>query len=159
MANTDLFKQISSTVSEAGKAGLERTKGLRDNARITLEIRDRENSIQKAYRELGRAYFKDHRFDEDPAYDQIVFIKAAFEEIGELKTNKDEIRGIRRCPACGEVIVNDANFCPNCGTKYEEEDVMDEEEAEAFGEEIFAEDEDEEETEDMEEAVDAAKAE
>ncbi len=118
MASNDIFKQIGTTVTEAGKGGLEKAKELRDTARITLEIRDRETSIQKAYRELGKAYYQDHRNDEDPVYDQVVYIKAAFEEIGELKANKDEIRGIRRCPECGETIPNGASFCPNCGKKY-----------------------------------------
>ncbi len=128
MTNTELLNKIGSTVTEAGKEGLERAKELRDTAIISLEIRDRETSIRKAYRELGRAYFQDHRNDEDPVYDQIVFIKAAFEEIGELKATKDDIRGIRRCPECGEAILSGAHFCPNCGKRYEESDLEDDEE-------------------------------
>ncbi len=131
MTNTELLNKIGSTVTEAGKEGLEKAKELRDTAVISLEIRDREASIRKAYRELGRAYFQDHRNDEEPVYDQIVFIKAAFEEIGELKATKDDIRGIRRCPECGEAILSGAHFCPNCGKRYEEpEDEDDEEVAE-----------------------------
>ncbi len=141
MEYNDIFKQIGSTVTEAGEKGLEKAKELRDSARITLEIRNREYSIQKAYRELGRAYYKDHKDDEDQAYDQVAYIRAAFEEIGEMKASKDELRGIKRCPNCGEPIQNGANFCPNCGKRYEtaEEDeeeeesevIIEEEEAEA----------------------------
>ncbi len=135
MANTDLFKQISTTVSEAGKSGLEKAKELRDTARISMEIRDRENSIQKAYRELGKAYYQDHRNDVEPAYDQVVYIKAAFEEIGELKANKDEVRGIRRCSACGEIIPDGAAFCPKCGKKYDGPELTEETDAEKACEE------------------------
>ncbi len=144
MASTDLFKQISTTVSEAGKRGLEKSKELRDTAKISMEIRDRENSIQKAYRELGKAYYQDHRNDEEPAYDQIAYIKAAFEEIGELKANKDEVRGIRRCSACGEIVPDGAAFCPKCGKRYEGPDVTAEAEPEETCEEaedVFKEDE------------------
>ena len=42
---------------------------------------------------------------------KIAAIKAAFEEIGELKASKDEIRGIRRCPECGQIVARDANYC------------------------------------------------
>ncbi len=119
MTSSDILRQISSTVTEAGREGLEKAKELRDSAKITLEIRDRETSIQKAYRELGKAYYQDHKNDEEPDYDQVAYIKAAFEEIGELNANKDEVRGIRRCSECGEPIPNGASFCPNCGKKYE----------------------------------------
>ncbi len=138
MTSTDILRQISTTVTEAGKGGLEKAKELRDSARISLEIRDRENSIRKAYRELGKAYFQDHRNDEEPDYDQVAYIKAAFEEIGELKANKDEVRGVRRCADCGEIIPNGANFCPNCGKRYEGPEVMAEEASEEAGE-IFEE--------------------
>ncbi len=137
MANTtDFFKQIGTSVSDAGKAGLEKTKEFRDSARITMEIRDRENSIHKAFRELGKAYYRDHRKDEDPEYEQVDFIRAAFEEIGELKASKDEVRGVRRCPKCGEVVQNGANFCPNCGEKYIDLETVPEGEAEEAEEEL-----------------------
>ncbi|MCC8141197.1 MAG: zinc ribbon domain-containing protein [Lachnospiraceae bacterium] len=134
--STEILKQISTSVTEAGKDGLEKAKELRDSARLTLEIRSRENSIQKAYRELGKAYFQAHRNDEDPEYDQIAFIKAAFEEIGELKTAKDEIRGVKRCSNCGNPIADGVNYCPNCGTKYEEPEEVAEEAAEEAAEEM-----------------------
>ncbi len=137
-SSSDLFKQIGSTVSDAGKEGIEKAKEFRDSTRLSLEIRDRENSIQKAYRELGKAYYMDHRNDEEPAYDQIVFIRAAFEEIGELKANKDEVRGIRRCPNCGEPIQSGAKFCPNCGKKYETAEETAEEAADEAGETMEA---------------------
>ncbi len=130
MTNQEILNKIGTTVTEAGKEGLERAKDLRDTAVISLEIRDREASIRKAYRELGRAYYQQHKDDEEPAYDQIIYIKAAFEEIGELKATKDEIRGIRRCSNCGAPIQNGANFCPNCGKKYETAETAEETEEE-----------------------------
>ena len=65
------------------------------------------------------AYYHAHKDDENSEYTQIDEIKAAFEEIGELKATKDGIRGIRRCPECGAAIADDANFCSSCGTKCE----------------------------------------
>ncbi len=143
MTSTDILRQISTTVTEAGKEGLEKAKEFRDSAKITLEIRDRENSIQKAYRELGKAYYQDHKNDEEPDYDQVAYIKAAFEEIGELKSNKDEVRGIRRCSECGEQIPTGAGFCPNCGKKYEAPQKNGEADEDSDEEPVYAEDVDE----------------
>ena len=86
-----------------------------------MDIKEREGAIQKMYRELGKAYFQDHKDDETAEYDQVLAIKAAFEEIGELKASKDEIRGIKRCKECGNPVSQEAKFCANCGAKCEAE--------------------------------------
>ena len=40
------------------------------------------------YQDLGQAYYHAHKDDENPEYEQVEEIKAAFEEIGELKARK-----------------------------------------------------------------------
>ncbi|MCD8230484.1 MAG: zinc ribbon domain-containing protein [Clostridiales bacterium] len=154
MANMDFFNRIGNTISAAGKDGIGKAKEWRDTAKITVDIKEREGAIQKMYRELGKAYYHDHKNDSDSEYsDRLVAIKAAFEEIGELKASKDDIRGIKRCPNCGQPVDPNAKFCGNCGTNCEEEtvdcdvvedeDVVEEDEAEAMeaeaAEEIAAE--------------------
>ncbi len=111
------FDKLGNTISAAGKDGISKAREWADTAKISVDIKEREGAIQKMYRELGKAYYHDHKADKVPDYEQITAIKAAFEEIGELKANKDEIRGIRRCPECGQIIPRDANFCFNCGAE------------------------------------------
>lgn len=115
------FDKLSNTISAAGKDGLNKAKELKDTAKISMDIKEREGAIQRMYRELGKAYYQDHKDDENAEYDQILAIKAAFEEIGELKANKDEIRGIKRCPECGNPVSQEAKFCASCGAKCETE--------------------------------------
>lgn len=137
------FDKLGNTISAAGKDGINKAREWADTAKISVDIKEREGAIQKMYRELGKAYYHDHKEDENPDYDQIAAIKAAFEEIGELKANKDEIRGIRRCPECGQIIPREANYCSNCGAKCEKAEKVDGEvvdSAEAEGaEEVAAE--------------------
>ncbi len=142
MANRDFFNKISNTLQSAGKDGLVKAKELKDAAKITVEIKEREASIHKMYRELGKAYYTDHKNDLEPEYeDRLAAIRAAYEEIGELKASKDEIRGIKRCPGCGGAVAPEASFCGTCGEKCEDEVVEceivpeEDEEAEAPAEE------------------------
>ncbi|MCD7922693.1 MAG: zinc ribbon domain-containing protein [Clostridiales bacterium] len=136
MAGMDFFNKLGSSISSAGKDGLNKAKEMKDSAKISLDIKERENSIQKMYRELGKAYYQDHKDDISSEYsDRIASIKAAFEEIGELKSNLDDVRGIRRCPHCGKVVSPEAKFCASCGEKCEEEIV----ECEVVGDEAGAE--------------------
>ena len=95
------FDKLGNTISAAGKTGLSKAKEIKDTAKITLDIQEREGAIRKLYQDLGQAYYHAHKDDENPEYEQVEEIKAAFEEIGELKAAKDGIRGIRRCPECG----------------------------------------------------------
>ena len=113
------FDKLGNTISAAGKTGLSKAKEIKDTAKITLDIQERESAIRKLYQDLGQAYYHAHKDDENPEYEQITDIKAVFEEIGELKSAKDGIRGIRRCPKCGAAVAEDANFCPSCGAKCE----------------------------------------
>ena len=113
------FDKLGNTISAAGKTGLSKAKEIKDTARIALDIQEREGAIRKLYQDLGQAYYHAHKDDENSEYTQIDEIKAAFEEIGELKATKDGIRGIRRCPECGAAIADDANFCSSCGAKCE----------------------------------------
>lgn len=137
----EFFDKLSNTITAASKDGLNKAKEIKDTAKLTLDIKEREGAIQRMYRELGKAYYQNHKEDPTPEYDQIFAIKAAFEEIGELKANIDEIRGIKRCVSCGAVVTQDAKFCASCGAKVEEEivecEVVDDvaDEAEVFEEE------------------------
>ncbi len=164
MANMDFFNRIGNTITAAGKDGLGKAKEWKDTAKITVDIKEREGAIQKMYRELGKAYYHDHRNDTDGEYsERIIAIKAAFEEIGELKASKDDIRGIKRCPSCGQPVAPNAKFCGNCGANCEEEvvncdvvedeDVFEEDEAEAVAEDVEEAAEDVETAETAEEAV------
>lgn len=139
----EFFEKLSSTFSAAGKEGLSKAREVKDAAKYTVSIKEREGTILKLYRELGKAYYQIHKNDPEPEFDEILAIKAAFEEIGELKSNMDELRGIKRCPNCGSPISPNAKFCQHCGGKCEEEVVeceVVEDEPEDDEEEVIAED-------------------
>lgn len=111
----DFFDKLSNTISAAGKDGLNKAKELKDTAKITMDIKEREGAIQRLYGELGKAYYQEHKEDEHPEYIQISAIKNAFAEIDRLKAEKDEVQGIHRCPSCGNPVPPEARFCSNCG--------------------------------------------
>lgn len=149
----DFFDKLGNTISAAGKTGLSKAKEIKDTARITLDIQEREGAIRKLYQNLGQAYYQAHKDDENPEYEQIAEIRAAFEEIGELKSAKDDIRGIRRCPECGGAVADSANFRSNCGAKCEKP------EPEVYeGEVVDSEEEAAEETTETEAETDAEDA-
>ena len=48
------FDKLGNTISAAGKTGLSKAKEIKDTAKITLDIQEREGAIRKLYRILDR---------------------------------------------------------------------------------------------------------
>lgn len=111
------FDNLGKSVKNAGNKSVDKAKEIRDTSRIALDIKSQENLINKLYTDLGKAYYTEHKKDSDPKYGQILEIKAAYKKIEELQAERDEIKGMIRCPGCGKTVSREAAFCPGCGTK------------------------------------------
>lgn len=69
------------------------------------------NSLEEAYKELGKAYYEG-RF-EDPLPELLPL----FDEITKLRTAMQQKECF--CPQCGNVIKKQSKFCAKCGYKLE----------------------------------------
>ncbi len=151
------FDQLSERISSVSKDGINKAKELKDTAKYNVNIKTEEGNISRLYKELGRAYYEDHKDDETPDYSVVGDIKAAFERIRENQEEIARIRGARKCPECGKDVGVDAKFCPFCGVKLPVIEVEPEEEeaAEDFteAEDIFEEESAAEKFEEVEEAA------
>lgn len=114
-----LFDDIRGTLSSVSKEGMNKAREWKDQAKVAVEIKNMQSLIEKKYAEIGRAYYKDHKNDDAPAYTQMADVTEAFAKIQKLKKQQDEFRGIKRCSNCGGTIDTFANFCPCCGAKCE----------------------------------------
>ena len=112
-----LFDDITNKLTSVGKDGLNRAKDAKDTTKISMDIKNREITLQKLYRDLGREYYKDHQKDGTLNYPIMTQIKNELDAIASLQVEKDRLRGIRRCPNCGEITNVSAKFCPACGTQ------------------------------------------
>lgn len=120
----ELFDKLSDTLVTVSRDASQKAKDLSEKAKIRVDIKAKEDYINKQYLEIGRAYYEMHKDDPDPAYVQMDLIKEAGETLGELKQQLGELKGIQICPKCGEQVAQDAEFCSKCGAKldiFEEE--------------------------------------
>ena len=111
------FSDLGETLTETGKEVSQKVKGLTGIAKLNLEVKKKEEFIQKQYREIGRQYYELHKDDEDPFLEEIMLIRETMKEIEQLKSEIAELKGTRICSACGAVIEQDAVFCKMCGEK------------------------------------------
>ena len=115
------FNELKESLVSAGKDVSQKAKEVSGIAKLKLDVKSKEDFIEKQYAELGRSYFETHKEDEEPAEaEQFKVIKEALEEVERMKTEILNLQGASECPNCGAKMPMGAAFCSNCGTKMEE---------------------------------------
>lgn len=112
------FDDLTESLTIAGKDVTQKAKDMSELAKLKLDIKSKEDYVQKQYALLGEAYFKKHK-DEEGSEDaeQFFLIKEALDEIERMKTEVLKIQGAAECPKCGAKMPEGATFCSSCGTK------------------------------------------
>ena len=111
----ELFEKIGDTIVSAGKDVTEKAKELSSVAKLKMDIRSKEDFLQKQYAELGKLYYEAHKEEEVP--EQECFASIA-QTLGEIQSLKDEIlvtQGAVICPQCGAKQPKEHTYCDKCG--------------------------------------------
>lgn len=96
----EFFDKLSETIVSAGKDVGQKAKDVSGIAKLKMDIRSKEDFVEKQYAELGKAYYEKHK-DEESAE---VF----------------KLQGAVECPKCGAKMPQGAAFCSSCGTKMDD---------------------------------------
>lgn len=123
----DFFDKLGESLVTAGKDVTQKAKDVSEIAKLKLDIKSKEDYVQKQYAALGLAYYEEHKDEEGiEEAEQFFLIKEALEEIDRMKAEVLRIQGSAECPKCGAKMPEGATFCSSCGTKmddmYEEEE-------------------------------------
>ncbi len=114
----DFFDKVGETISSKSRDVVKKAKDLADVTNLNGQINCQEEIINKAYAEIGKAYFELHKDMADDIYaPQCDTIKAALVKIKQFKADLNYIKGFKICPNCSTEITAGAVFCSSCGTK------------------------------------------
>lgn len=81
------FDEMKESLVSAGKDVSQKAKEVSGVAKLKLDVKSKEDYVEKQYAELGRTYFDAHRDDEENAEnEQFKVIKEALAEIERMKT-------------------------------------------------------------------------
>ena len=122
----NIFEKLENALTEAGRDVSQKAKEVSAIAKLKLDIKSKEDYVQKQYITLGSNYYNLHK-DEENSEDAEMFylIGEALEEIARMKEEVLRLQGAVECPDCGTKMAAEAAFCSNCGKKmndiYEEE--------------------------------------
>lgn len=120
------FDELTESLTTAGKDVTQKAKDMSEIARLKLDVKSKEDYVQKQYMAIGQTYFEKHKDEEGiEEAEQFFLIREALDEIERMKAEILKLRGAAECPKCGSRMPEGAAFCSNCGTKmddmYEEE--------------------------------------
>ena len=120
---------VKESLVSASKDVTQKAKEVSGVAKLKLDIKTKEDFVEKQYAILGHSYFDAHKDDEENAEnEQFKVIKEALSEIESMKAEILKLQGAAECPNCGAKVPQDAAYCSSCGTKIEKEEETTEEE-------------------------------
>lgn len=116
------FDEMVETVLAAGKDMSQKAKEVSGIAKLKLDVKAKEDYVEKQYAVLGKMYFEQHKEEEETAgAEHIRLIKEAQTEIERMKTEILNRQGASQCQNCGAKMPQSASFCSSCGAKIEQE--------------------------------------
>lgn len=117
----DFFDKLGESLVSAGKDVGQKAKDVSEIAKLRLDIKSKEDYVEKQYAALGVAYYEKHKEDEDcEEKEQFFLIQEALEEITRMKAEVLRIKGACECPKCGTKMPEGALFCSSCGAKMDD---------------------------------------
>ena len=122
----DFFDKLGKKASEAYKVTADKTVKIAKEAKLKMKMADLKSQANDIYEEIGKKVYEKHVREEE-----LDIKKDLEEECTKLDVISDEIDSILKecidlkdkkvCQNCHKEIEKTMNFCPECGTKQEEE--------------------------------------
>lgn len=117
------WDDIKGSLYTAGRDISQKAKDVSGVARLKLDIRAKEDYVEKQYAAIGKAYYEAHKdseeIDETQAA-QFRVIEEALLEISRMKAAILKIQGAVECPDCHAKMPEGASFCSSCGAKMDD---------------------------------------
>lgn len=116
-----------------------KTGNVVDQTKVKFAISDTKSKMEDIFTKIGGALYKSHVNGDDAPDFAETFAKLdeLKNELDDLKDQLCRLKDTKQCPSCSTYNDKNNEFCAKCGRKFEEQDEVEEEEAEADEEAVF----------------------
>lgn len=112
------FDSMKETLTTAGRDVSQKAKEVSGVAKLKLDIKSKEDALNKEYITLGKRYYDMHK-EGEVADTEIAAVSTLLNEIADLKEEIVKIQGACSCPGCGAAVPVGTAFCSKCGARIE----------------------------------------
>lgn len=112
--------------NDLGKKTSEATSKITKETKLKLKMNENKGKISDLYEEIGKKVYEKHVMEEDikikeELQEECEKIDSLSKEIEEARQEILKLNKKRQCHKCFAEIEKDAQFCPKCGVKQEQE--------------------------------------
>lgn len=112
------FEDLGNAISDVAKTVSNKTNEVVEVTKLNNKVSDKTNEMNRCYHDLGKMIYNKYKsgtlFDGD--YVSLCEkITECEKNIDELKSQINEAKGCKVCPACGFSCDAGAKFCTKCG--------------------------------------------
>ncbi len=128
----DFFGDLGKSISKYAQNAADKTSTFLETTKTTAQISAENREIEKLYQKIGQLVYeravKDAGYAEPEINGYVEEIQHHNEQITALKTALADLKGMKVCPSCHDLIPKEVAFCPKCGaaTKSETENTSEE---------------------------------
>lgn len=125
----DFFDKIGKKASQTYKGAAEKTSKIAKETKIKMAMNENKAKINDIYKEIGKKVYEKHIREEEINIDNSLTedcmkIDVLADEIEDYRKEILELKDKKQCKKCGKEIEVDVKFCPNCGEKQPEDEVV-----------------------------------
>lgn len=117
-----MVEKVLSDLKSTAKTAMKKSGELIETTKLKFAIAETQQEIEKAFKELGKALYnaeKNGTEDADSLKALIDDIDALYVKLAGIEETCAELKNEKKCPSCGEMCSDKANFCAVCGEKFE----------------------------------------
>ena len=103
---------LGKAIAGAGQTAVNKTKDLTEITRLSAKVSDLQRKNDQLYATIGKLYMEHYGDDPEDMFK------------GAVASIKEKIKGIKKCVSCDADVPSGSQFCPKCGAKVEDDDVV-----------------------------------
>ena len=131
----DFFDKLGKKASQTYKGAAQKTGKIAKETKIKMAINENKSKINDLYKEIGKKVYEKHVREEEINIDNSLTedcmkIDVLADEIEDYRKDILELKDKKQCKKCSKEMDVDYKYCPNCGEKQEEREVVLKEEKE-----------------------------